>query len=412
MLHFTLFVAQLALLLAAFKVYDLEVPTFFKLCEIVFAGFAVSYWVPFRFKEFFLIAISLGGACLLLTPLVASLLLGVGAALFAIVSSPVAFRWKVVVLLCVLAVAVYGKSTGAFPVPHEFWPVLGSVFMFRMIVYMYDLSHAKAPPPLKDFATYFFILPNYYFLLFPIVDFQTMRKSYFKRDINVVAQQGVWWIVRGATHLLLYRIIYQTQGTFTPPTVSVPIAVVGRMLFTYLLILRVTGQFHIIAGMLCLFGYDVPEMNHLFLLSAGFNDFWRRASIYWKDFMVKVFYYPAYFAMRKANEHRAQIVATAWVFVVTWFLHGVQFYWIQGRFPLTWNDALFWFILGSFVVGEAWYDMLHPRPARALTKTGWKYRAQHAAKVGLTIATVSVLFSLWSANSMEEWFYFLRSGHV
>ena len=101
--------------------------------------------------------------------------------------------------------------------------------------------------------------------------------------------------------------------------------------------------------------------------------------------MVKVFYYPAYFAMRKANEKRAQIAATAWVFVVTWFLHGVQFYWIQGKFPLTWNDALFWFILGSMVVGEAWYDMLHPKPARLLkAATGWKYRAQHVFKVGLT----------------------------
>ena len=77
-----------------------------------------------------------------------------------------------------------------------------------------------------------------------------------------------------------------------------PVAVVVKIVFSFLLYMRISGQFHIIAGMLCLFGYDMPETNHRYLLATSLNEFWRRANIYWKDFMVKSFYLPAYFRMR------------------------------------------------------------------------------------------------------------------
>ena len=156
---------------------------------------------------------------------------------------------------------------------------------------------------MKDYLSYFFLLPNYYFLLFPVVDFQTFRRSYFQRDIHPVAQQGVWWIFRGTTHLLLYRLIYQLQGRFTPPTCSGSHRRGRKIIFCYLLYLRVSGQFHIIAGMLCLFGYDMPETNHRYLLAHSVNDLWRRMNIYWKDFMVKIVYLPGLF--QTAAERRA-----------------------------------------------------------------------------------------------------------
>src|ERR1035438_5880820 len=72
--RFVMLVIPLALLLLTFKVYRLEQPAFLLLAYLVFGGFAVSYWLPFRFKETFLILLSLGGAYVLLSPLVASLL--------------------------------------------------------------------------------------------------------------------------------------------------------------------------------------------------------------------------------------------------------------------------------------------------------------------------------------------------
>jgi hypothetical protein len=407
--RFAMLVISLALLLLTFKVYRLEQPAFFKLSCLVFGGFVVSYWLPFRFKETFFILLSLAGAFVLLDPKAASLLIAVGLALFGIIRSRLDFRWRVLVLLGILGALVYGRATGRFSIPGAFWPVFGAIFMFRMIIYLYDVKHLPGPVRLRDYLSYFFLLPNYYFLLFPVIDFQTFRKSYFQRDIHPVAQKGVWWIFRGTTHLLLYRLIYQTQGRFSPPSVPVVIAVVVKIIFSYLLYLRISGQFHIIAGMLRLFGYDLPETNHLYLLAHSINDFWRRINIYWKDFMVKICYFPAYFTLRRTGELRAQVLGTMLVVVATWFLHAYQFFWLQGRFRVKANDILFWVILGAMMVVNVWIESKH---RKRRPQTGWTARLQNAVHIAATFAFIAVLWSMWSADSLTEWLYFLRSGSI
>lgn len=407
--RFVMLVIPLALLLLTFKMYGLEQPAFFWLACVVFGGFAVSYWLPFRFKQPFLILLSLGGAYVLLSPVVASLLIAVGLALFAIVRSGLEFRWRVLALVGILCVFCYGRATGRFHIPEDFWPVLGAIFMFRMIIYLYDIKHLPGPVSLKDYLSYFFLLPNYYFLLFPVVDFQTFRRGYFKQDIHPVAQRGIWWIFRGTTHLLLYRVIYQLQDTFSPPGVSVATAVIAKIIFSYLLYLRISGQFHIIAGMLCLFGYDMPETNHRYLLAHSINDSWRRINIYWKDFMVKIVYFPAYFKLRRRGALGAELLATMLVIVTTYFLHAYQFFWLKGQFRVSMNDALFWTILGSVMMVNVWIEN---KSKKRQPQAGWSARLQNAAQIAATFAFLALLWSMWSADSVTEWLYFLRTGNI
>jgi hypothetical protein len=407
--RFAMLAFPLVLLLLTFKVYRLEQPAFFNLACLVFGGFAVSYWLPFRFKETFVILLSLSGAFILLDPRVAGLLVAVGLALFGIVRSGADFRWRVLVLLAILGALLYGRATGWFRIPAPFWPVFGAIFMFRMIIYLYDVKHQAGPARLREYLSYFFLLPNYYFMLFPVIDFQTFRRSYFQRDIHPVAQQGVWWIFRGTTHLLLYRLVYQFQGRFSPPHVPVATAVVVKIIFSYLLYLRVSGQFHIIAGMLHLFGYDLPETNHRYFLAKSVNDFWRRVNIYWKDFMVKICYFPAYFKMRRKGELRAQLLATVLVVAVTWFLHAYQFFWLQGRFRVKANDALFWIILGAMMVANVWIENKYKK---RVPQPGWSARVKNAVQIAAMFAFIAVLWSMWSADSLTEWVYFLRTGNI
>jgi alginate O-acetyltransferase complex protein AlgI len=408
-LRFSMLAAPLALLLVIFKVYKLEQPAFFSLACLVFGGFAVSYWLPFRFKENFFILLSLAGAYVMLDAAVATLLIAIGLIMFGVVRSSLQFRWKAAAIVAIFVALACSRITGRPAIPLEFWPVFGAIFMFRMIVYLYDVSHMRGPVSLKEYLSYFFLLPNYYFFLFPVIDFQTFRKSYFKRDIHPVAEQGVWWIVRGTTHLILYRLLYQLQGSFSPPHVPVAVAVPAKMALIFLLYLRISGQFHIIVGMLHLFGYDLPETNRYYLLAAGINDLWRRINIYWKDFMVKVFYFPAYFKLRRNGELRAKLLATSLVFFATWFLHAYQFFWIQGKLPITVTDTVFWIILGSIAVTEVWIQSTRPKRE---PRTGWALRLSNAAQIAGTFALMSILWSMWSANSMSEWFYFLKTGNV
>ncbi len=388
---------QLGVLLAAFFYFDIEEAAFGLLSLLMVAGFAIHYWLPFQWKERFYIAWSLGGTFVMLPPGTAALLIFAGVFFFGVVSSPLSFRARLLIVVALVAMLTYGRATNGFGIPFDFWPVFGSIFMFRFLVYLYDAAHAKARPRLGEFLTYFFVLPNYYFLLFPVIDYQTQRQSYFRRDIHDVAQQGISWIGRGAVQLLLYRLVYHLKGpSNAPDAVTTFAGLLATMTFTYLLYLRVSGQFHIIIGFLHLFGYDLPETHRKYLLSRSLTDFWRRINIYWKDFMVKLVYFPVYFRLRRSGEVRAQVVATVVVFFVTWLLHSYQWFWLRGELLMTWPDTLFWGILGALVTINLLLE--RRRPARAARKP-WLEPVQVAGTFGLIVT----LWSLWNSPSVPEW---------
>lgn len=396
--------AQLAGLLLVFHLYHLEKPKFVIMSAGVFGAFLVHYWLPLRFKEAFWVLVSLVGAFWLLEPRVAALLIGVGLAFFLILRIPVPFRWRLLLLSAIFASLIYGCATRRLPIPIAFYPVFGAIFMFRIIIYVYDLAHAKEPARLLPFLSYFFVLPNYYFVLFPVIDFQTMRRTYYQRDIHHIAQQGIHWMVRGAIQLMLYRLVLYFNDPYLPDRVNSLGALLSTMVLTFLLYLNVSGTFHLIVGMLHLFGYDLPETNRRYLLASSFLDFWRRINIYWKDFMVKIIYFPVYFRLRKRGELRAQVTATVAVFLVTWVLHSYQLFWVEGRYTLTWPDTIFWGILGILVIGNVLYDSRHKRQQK---DSSWQARAIHVAQVLGTFVVITTLWSLWSSPSVSAWIYLM-----
>ena len=194
-----------------------------------------------------------------------------------------------------------------------------------------------------------------------------------------------------------------------PPKVAASTAIVARIILGFLLYVQISGQFHIIVGMLHLFGFDLPETNRKYLLSHSFSDLWRRINIYWKDFMVKICYLPVYFKMRRGGELRAQLVATITVFLTTWVLHSYQFFWLQGKFRMTANDTLFWMILGIFVLGNV---LIEAKRKKRIPKTGWAPKAREVVQIMATMSVFMVLWSLWSFNSLAEWINFLKTGSL
>jgi alginate O-acetyltransferase complex protein AlgI len=400
---FAALVAQLAVLGLVFHTYRLEEPAFLLLGGLTLAGFVVHYWLPFALKEPFWLVLSVSGAFLLMEPVAALLLVGAGAAFYGVVASPLSYRARVGIVLAIGLALMVARGTVTIGPLGQFWPIFGAIFMFRMMVYLYDLRQFKTTPSFREYVGYFFLLPNYYFLLFPVIDFQTLKRSYFQRDIHTVAQQGVTWIVRGAIQLMLYRLVYHLKGpSNAPEAITTFGALVSAMVFTYLLYLRVSGQFHIIIGILHLFGYDLPETHRKYLLARSLTDFWRRINIYWKDFMVKLVYFPVYFRMRRSGEVRAQVVATACVFIVTWFLHSYQWFWLRGEFLFTWPDTLFWGILGLLVTANLLIEQR--RKKRTPGVEGWSGRLRATTQVAGTLLLITVLWSMWNAPSMNQWF--------
>jgi alginate O-acetyltransferase complex protein AlgI len=406
---FAVILAQLALLMWAFVAFQVEERAFLRLALVLVAGFAVHYWLPFRWKEPGWVAVSLAGALALLGTAAAGLLVVAGLGLFAVLASAWPYRTKVWVVVGLAAMLLVMRGLDLPIVPPRFWPVLGALFMFRMVIYLYDLRQMKASPSLCDFFTYFYPLPNFYFLLFPVIDYQTQRRTFYQRDIHEIAQQGIAWMVRGTLHLLAYRLIYQFKPPFTVEEVTGFAKLVEVMLMTYLLYLRVSGQFHLIVGMMHLFGYDLPETNHKYLLAHSLTDFWRRINIYWKDFMVKVVYFPMYFRLRKSGDLRAKVLATLAVFLVTWLLHAYQGYWLQGEVRFSWPDTLFWSVLGALVMVNI---VMEHRAAARGKPAARRNGVLRAVQVAGTFVLITTLWSLWNAPSVGEWFEVLSWWRV
>jgi len=393
--------AQLALTLLVVHAFRLESRTFFDVMLLATGGFAVHALLPMRYRLSFFVLLSVASLVLALGLRDGGFVLLLGLVLIAVCHLPIPMPLRALLLLgigALFALFRVGKLSG--PWSMAIWPVLGSMFMFRLVVYLYALRYEnKRPTPAQAFA-YFFMLPNVCFPLYPVVDYSTFVRAYYDREALPIYETGVKWIVRGLVHLILYRFVYLYLAGDPAELASLG-DLVQFVLATYLLYLRVSGQFHVIAGVLHLFGFRLPETHHLYYPASSFTDFWRRINIYWKDFMMKLVYYPSFFRLRRFGGTLALVAATAIVFVATWVLHSYQWFWLRGGFPLAPQDAAFWAVLGAFVVHGSLREMKSPRKRRLGAASFWS--ASLAFRTVRFFAVMCVLWSLWSAESVWAW---------
>jgi hypothetical protein len=278
------------------------------------------------------------------------------------------------------------------------------MFMFRLMIYLYDLKHQKTKFSFQHTLAYFFMLPNIVFPLFPVVDYSTFCRCYYDGDRHQIYQKGINLMLLGIIQLMIYRYLYY-YWTIAPEDVRTLSQLAQFIAANYLLILWLVGLFTLVVGMLHLFGFNLPKPMQRFFLAPNFTEYWRQANVYWKDFVQKVFFYPVYFKLRKTEATTRLLIAMVVVFVCTWFFHAYQWFWIRGSFLLTGPDISYWTLLGVCVISSAVYESKHGRQRNlgqtAVTFSALAMRALRAT--GLFIA-IGVLWSLWTSASMAEWF--------
>ncbi len=163
------------------------------------------------------------------------------------------------------------------------------------------------------------------------------------------AQVGIGYFVTGLAHLLAYRVIkyyhrYRPRISWaTCHTLALFLAA------NYAPLLHVSGYFHIITGIFHLFGFGLPRTHHNYFLASSFTDVWRRINIPWKEFMAKLFFFPAFFAARRLGTRYRNRGRRPVGVVMTWFLHCYQVFWITGNFSLSFYDAGLWIVVGILV---------------------------------------------------------------
>ena len=362
--QFLSILAHLGLLLAVFCEYHVEGPAFRMLVAMTLAALPVHYAVPLRFKKPLFVAVSIVGLGWIFGLTAAAIVVALGLSLIALSRLPTAWTTRVAVLMAVgLILGVTRAWSTRLPVPDTVWPVLGSMFIFRMILYLYELKHAEGPESFTDALAYFFLLPNLCFVHFPVVDYRSFRRGYFAQDIHATQATGLRMMARGTVHLLAYRLVYH-ELLIPAEEVRSLATLLGFLVCNYLLYLRVSGQFHMACGMLHLFGFSLPPTHNNYLLATSFTDYWRRINIYWKDFMIRVVFNPVVFRLKHYPQSVALALATATVFFATWILHAYQMFWRWGSWKFSTTDALFWGVLGVLVLINIQLEARAPRRSR------------------------------------------------
>ncbi|MCI4650965.1 hypothetical protein [Phaeodactylibacter sp.] len=329
------------------------------------------------------------------------LLLGLG--LFAIVDADTSVRNRTALLLIITALLATARL-GYLPFYHgsTLLPVLGALFMFRSILYLYEQKYIQASSPIWIRLNYFFILPNLVFFIFPVVDYKTFTQSYYKKPAFETYKKGVLWMANGVFHLFLYRLIYY-YAIPDPAKINNVYSWLQYAIASYALIVRLAGIFHFSAGVICLFGFDLPPTFRHYFFANSFSDLWRRINMYWRDFVMKVFYYPIYFKVKQIGTVRAIVVSILLTFVVNWFLHAYQWLWLKGTVLLTVQDTTFWAIFGLAVAANSYYQA-HRRPKRKDPKLFyWKDSIELSARVLGVFSFMTFLWSWWTAPSVSAW---------
>ena len=409
-LRFGAVAVQFALIALVVRTFDIESGAFSRLLVIAGGGFVVNHLAPARLRLAVFVATSLAAAYAVLGLTNAAQVVGLGLAIIALAHLPVTFGVRVgLVLVAGGVLAAIRAGVVHTPLSAAIWPIFGAMFMFRMIVYLYDMHGRSAPFSLWRSLAYFFMLPNVCFPLFPVVDYKSFCRSHYDGEDIRIYQTGVEWMFRGMIQLLLYRWVYQNLMVGAD-TVATPLGAARFVVTAFLMYLKISGSFHMIAGLLHVFGFKVGPTNNRYFLSDSFTDYWRRINIYWKDFLQKVFFNPVYFRLNKRmNGTAALIVATLIAFFVTWALHSYQWFWIRGNFPVIWQDIAFWSIMGLLVLGSMLWENKYGR-RRTLSRAG--LTAGEALRLALrTIATfiiVSFSWVIWSSETFSEFTLILR----
>ena len=308
------------------------------------------------------------------------------------------YRTVLTLVISIIIAALWVLKLDSFSNAQLWLSMVGGLFMFRVILYLYNTSVGVPRKSVLQDVSYFLMLPNLLLPLFPVIPYKSFDNLYYNKASLLTYQKGIRWMTRGFFHLLLYRIIYYYIAP-DAQNVSGYTDFWHYVVFNYTLVLRMSGLFHFATGTLYLFGWNLPPVFNNYFLATSFSDLWRRINIYWKDFIVKVFYYPIFFRLRKVTRKNAAPLTIIFVFLITWILHSYQWFWIKGIFPLRWTDFIYWSFFGVMIALGSTTTFKTSSKLMSIIPSHFSRGIQ----VTLMFISMSVLWSFWTSPSISSW---------
>lgn len=277
-------------------------------------------------------------------------------------------------------------------------PIIGTFLMLRFILYAYEVRYETQSASLTERLSYFMNPVNIAFPLFPVIDYKTWLKA-LNQDAATVHAKSTRRILLGILQLLLYRWLYLHSPSAALIDSAGELAV--HVFASFFMVLRILGIYWIAIGLVGYFGYSLPPVFENAFFITSFSEMWRKINIYWRDFVIKVFYYPIYFKLRKKLK-RALLISSLCVFVITWLLHAWQWFWIRGDTNLGVTDAMYWILLGTFIsINLVWEE----KKKKVLRRETWRDAFNWMIRVAGVYTALSILWMLWQSATVGEFLY-------
>jgi len=409
-IYFLLTITQLIALLYIVKKLNIEKNSgISEINLLIILSFSVTTFVPLRFRPFVFFITAISIIYFAFGFFSGTILTGGALTLIAICHLPIKLIFRSLIILCVFTgMAILRVDFVYMPRFALVVPFLASMFMFRVILYLFELKYNSTRTTIWQSFSYFFIFPNICFLFFPIIDYKTFLKTYYNIPDRDLWQKGVRWMLRGVIHIIGYRIIYYYICIPSDKIIDLP-SLLQFIVANYALILRLSGLFHFIAGLLCLFGFNLPPTFDNYFLATSFTDLWKRINTYWRDFILKIFLYPFIFKVKKIIPKYAILLATFLAFGITWFFHNYQLFWIRGYFQLAYTDIIFWSVFGICVTLNVLVDEKQMSTKKTNENKYLNY-VYTMLKIVSMFLFMSIMWSLWTSVSLSEWMFLMSKG--
>lgn len=413
---FSLALAQFILILFIVTQYNFEKSSgIIDYAPYVIIVFILHSFISIRFRSAFLFLSCVALVYAAFGILAGSFFILIGLGLIFICHLPIKYLYRFVLILAIAFLLALFRTEFIY-IPWMTMTVMymAPLFMFRLIIYLYEIKNGLVPANKWQSISYFFMFPNVFFLFFPIIDYKTYIKTHLDSPEQEIWQKGIRWMVRGLIHIMCYRLICFHFLIGPVEVVDLP-TLLQYMVVNYSLIIRLSGVFHFMIGLVCMFGFNLPQIFDNYFTATSFVDLWRRINIYWRNFVLKIFFYPTMFRYKKIIKKNLLAFTMMTVFFITWIMHSYQLFWITGVVSVRSIDVIFWMVIGACITTNSVIierqTLEEDRVEKPISDLR-KYFMKIAKMMGMFLF-MSVMWSLWNTRTLEDWLFIVSKGkHV
>lgn len=381
--------------------FQFESPEFALSTEVFLVGALLSWLFPERFRLIAITVVSFLGVFLLFSVEISLVVVLLSVASVALLRSSLSNGSKVLGMLTLGAcVFMWRQNWAESKIAFVVVPVFGSIFALRFISYLRETANNPQWRSWSQSLAYFSILPNVVMWFFPLIDYRRFIEGASGPRNRELLQKSAQSVFEGLIQLFLYRVL---QATCDIPLqyVSSKGELVQYFLITYLHYIRISGIFHLVIGLVGLYGVELPRSHNFYFFANNSRDLFRRINTYWKDAMVKFVYSPILSRLEHYDKRISLAISTVSVIAASLLLHGFFYLWPRGVFELKFEDVFFWGAMGVWLVSDIFIINKNTKDSQQKKSTMHRFFLL-AFQISTTFFILSILWGVWNSGSIND----------